>query len=173
MEHLVALKNEQTARIVMRDTSLYVFLGTIFAVYAAEGQAGQNASLVELIRTCSTGLSAIMLTIYLSNDYYVSKIGDFVAADKDAITFKRWEDFHRSGWRHHVQKFFRTAIVLLLFGGWSLYQAIPVVQFGDAIARAVALLFGAIVVFQLAVFLSLALQPRATRESGETTSHSA
>lgn len=158
MEHLAAIKNEQTARIVLRDTALYVFLGTIFAAYAAEGQAGANTALVELIRTAATGLSAIMLSIYLSNDYYVSKIGDFIAQDEDAEAFKRWEAYHRIGVRHHIQKFSRTVIVLALFGGWAAYQAIPVVAHGDPLARVAALVFGALVLAQLAVFISVAFR---------------
>lgn len=157
MDYLNSLKSEQTARIVMRDTSLYVFLGTIFAVYAAEGQAGANTNLVELIRVCSTALSAIMLSIYLSNDYYVSKIGAFVAKDPKAKDFHRWEAFHRTGWRHHVQKFFRTIVVLLLFGGWALYQGLPLLQSSNLLARSAVVVFGLIVTAQLIVFLSFAL----------------
>lgn len=157
-DYLTVLKNEQTARIVMRDTSLYVFLGTIFAVYAAEGQAGSNAALVELVRTSATGLSAIMLSIYLSNDYYVSKIGEFVAKDPKAADFKRWEAFHREGWRHHAQKFFRTLIVLALFGGWAIYQALPVILAGAPLARNAAIAFTTLVGLELIVFLTLALK---------------
>lgn len=142
----------------MRDTALYVFLATIFAVYAAEGQAGRNSDLVELIRTCSTGLSAIMLSIYLSNDYYVSKIGAFVAQDKSAADFQRWEAFHRTGWRHHVQKFARTLVVVVLFGGWTIYQGLPVLRAGSPTAQVSAIVFGIIVFLQLFVFLTFALQ---------------
>lgn len=159
MEHLASLKNEQTARIVLRDTALYVFLGIIFAVYAAEGQAGSNHKLIELIRTCSTGLSAIMLSIYLSNDHYVSEIGRFVCSEPRADAFKRWEHSHRKGWRHHVQKFFRTLIVVLLFGGWAVYQTIQVFASGSIPARVAAALFDIIVIVQLSVFLFIAFAP--------------
>lgn len=156
MDHIVALKNEQTARIVMRDTSLYVFLVTVFAVHAAEGQVGSNTALLDLIQTCSTALSAIMLSIYLSNDYYVSKIGAFIRMDPGAEEFHQWEAFHRFGWRHHAQKLFRTFFVVILFGGWAFYQGHAVLQSEDIVARGAAIIFCVVVTLQILFFLTFA-----------------
>lgn len=155
MDHFTALKNEQTARIVMRETALYVYIGTIFAVYAAEGQAGANAALVEWIQAVSTALSAIMFSIYLSNDFYVSRIGAFVRGHPQAGAFIDWENFHRQGIVHAVQKSFRTIVVILLFGGWALYRSIPVLETGQPLTKAIAIVFGTIILIELLAFCAI------------------
>lgn len=160
MDHLIALKNEQSARIVLRDTALYVFIGTIFGVYAAEGQAGANRELVELIRACSMVVSAIMLSIYMSNDYYISKIARFVC-DKDSEgEFKRWENYHRRGGYYQFQKLLRFILVLLMFGGWAVYQGLPVFSHGTAETRIIAMGGGAIVLVELIFFVVVYLDRR-------------
>ena len=157
-EHFTALKNEQTARIVLRDTALYVFIGTVFGIYAAEGQAGANTNLVEIIRACSTAVSAIMFSIYLSNDYYVSRIGQFArSADND---FSSWEDYHRKGALYVLQKYFRSFLVVALFAGWTLYQAIPILEHGSFATRVMTIFFSGLVAFELLLFALLHMKER-------------
>lgn len=155
MDHLVALKNEQTARIVLRDTALYVFIGTIFGIYAAEGQAGTNRELVELIRACSTVVSAIMLSIYMSNDYYVSKIARFVCDQATDKGFDLWENYHRKGKYYGFQKLLRFLLVIVMFGGWSVYQGWPVFLHGNDATRVIAVAGGGVVLVELVFFVSV------------------
>lgn len=154
MDHLVALKNEQTARIVLRDTALYVQLGTIFGIYAAEGQAAANLELVEWIRAVSTLVSAVMLSIYMSNDYYVSRIGRFICSESSSQEFQRWESYHRTGVYYALQKYLRFALVLLIFGGWSAYQSIPVFEAGTISTRAITAIGSTCLLLELAFFIS-------------------
>lgn len=160
VDHLVALKGEQTARIVLRDTALYIFIGTIFGAYAAEGQAGSNSDLVQQIRAFSLALAALMFSIYLSNDYYVSRIGTFVGKHPAAGKFSEWEAFHRKGVLYHLQKLFRTLVIFLLFGGWTVYQGALIFATGEPNTRIATIVFGSVVALELVFFISLLFERR-------------
>jgi hypothetical protein len=154
MDHLVVLKNEQTARIVLRDTALYVHLGAIIGVYAAIGQAGSNQSLVEVIRTSSVALSIVMFSIYLSNDYYVSKLGRFIRSFGDD-QFQGWEQFHRQGIRYRIQKSLRTIIVVMLFGVWTAVQTYEVWTRAESPNTWIAAACWLVILVELGFFLTM------------------
>lgn len=124
---LIALKAEQSARIVLRDTTLYVHIASVIAIYAAEGQAGNNVELVHAIRAAATVLSAVIFSIYASNDFYVSSIARF-ASDHGAGLLQRWEREHRGGRRYRLQKILRAAAVLIVFPGWTTLQIFPLMN---------------------------------------------
>lgn len=169
MDHFIVLKSEQTARLVLRDTALYIYLGAIIAIYAAEGQAGSNADLVQIIRLCSVGLVAIMFSIYLSNDYYVSKIGKFIS-ENAGDDFRRWETYHRVGLRYRLQKYLRTIVVVFLFGGWALFQGLQAYSTPGTIGRWVVVACGIVVAIQLLFFLSMELGGQsATKQHSSAT----
>jgi hypothetical protein len=151
MDHIVALKNEQTARIVLRDSALYVFIGAIFAFYAAEGQAGSNANLIYWIHLASSIIAAGMFSIYLSNDFYVSQISRFVASEKDP-EFCKWEEFHRKGAGYTLQKHLRSLVVYVVFGIWGIYQAISIFSSGDLLIRIGVILSCLVLLGQMALF---------------------
>ena len=124
---LAILKSEQTARIVLRDTTLYVHIASIVAVYAAEGQAGSNTELVGYIRAFAIVLAAVICCIYASNDFYISRIAEFTSRQGSEL-LQSWEREHRSGKRYRAQKALRTTAVLAVFPGWTTLQLVPLVK---------------------------------------------
>lgn len=118
MDYLVALKAEQSSRITMRETALYVHLGAIFAVLAAEGQAGSNNSLRDIIICLSSCVTLVMFSIYLSNDYYITLISRYCMQFPDP-SIQRWESERRKNFVYFIQKNTRIVIVILAFVGWQ------------------------------------------------------
>ncbi|MDE8654617.1 hypothetical protein [Novosphingobium album (ex Liu et al. 2023)] len=149
---LIALKSEQTARIVLRDTTLYVHIASIIAIYAAEGQAGSNEPLVHSIRVAATILSAVIFSIYASNDFYVSSIGKFAAAHGSSL-LQVWEREHRIGRRYRLQKFLRAAAVLIVFPGWTTLQIAPILARSFDFLQIVAVVSWLVVIGATLVFL--------------------
>lgn len=128
MDHIIALKSEQSARIVMRETALYVQLGSIFAAYAVEGQAGQNLDLVNVIRISSMLIALVMISIYLSNDYYVTRISNFIKS-ASIDKFSEWENTRKDNIYYQFQKHLRTLSTMIVFLGWEVFQAVRLGMF--------------------------------------------
>lgn len=152
-DELIALKGEQTARIVLRDTTLYVHIASIVAIYAAEGQAGSNAELVASIRAFAIVLTAVICSIYASNDFYVSRLAHF-ASTHGAALLQAWENEHRLGVRYRLQKLLRASTVLIVFPGWATLQLAPMLQAGMTVLTGIAFASWLVVTGATLVFLT-------------------
>jgi hypothetical protein len=166
-EELIALKGEQTARIVLRDTTLYVHIASIVALYAAEGQAGSNDSLVSAIQAFAVVLAAVICSIYASNDFYISRLARFALCHGSAV-LRAWENEHRAGVRYRFQKAMRTSAVLLVFPGWATLQLAPLIESEWRYLTWIAILSWGLVVSATLVFLTADVGRRVrTAEAGD------
>lgn len=153
-DELGPLKSEQTARIVLRDTTLYVHIASVVAIYAAEGQAGDNADLVASIRAFAIVLTAVICSIYVSNDFYVSRLAHF-ASTYGSELMKAWETEHRKGVRYRLQKLLRATAILTVFPGWATLQLMPVIRAGLDLLAWIGFVSWLLVVGATVVFLTV------------------
>ncbi len=71
-----ALKQEQTARLALRETALYVNLAVLLSLLAARVQA--VVVLDDKVMLMLPYLSGIMFWIYYNNDYYINGISAYI-----------------------------------------------------------------------------------------------
>ena len=103
-----ALKNEQTSRINFRDTALYLQLvsSTTALGFYVEYKIWTVLLLVALG-------AFVFSTLYFINDFFVGRIGAFLATFE--APYSDWETFHRLGYGYRLQKWMRRSLVVLSF----------------------------------------------------------
>ena len=105
---IATAKNEQIARIVLRDTTLYVNLTLVAALFATQ-PANNSLNHFAMFPVWSL----VMVSIYYSNDYYVSALRDYVKhTDKSRAS---WESKKPRGFGYKLQKELRFLVVLISF----------------------------------------------------------
>lgn len=165
-----ALKQEQSTRIVLRETALYANLSV--AAAAVIGYFEADSSFTTQFLLLLPPVSAVMFWIYFNNDYYVNELGSYVsnvldrrlrslleptAADAAAnetrgTAFFNWEEFHRrKSFSRSVRKSAQLVTLAMCF------LALPVFAVAMAYAEAsTQSLFLALWSFDVAITLFVA-----------------
>ena len=145
-----AMKSEQTARLVLRDTSLY----TQIVISATLLGLLQFNSMKVWLPIAFSGASFVIFCIYATNDIYVTQISKFVS--ERFRTLSSWEDWHRAGLLYRFQKAFRQFAVFGAFVGAPVVITAISIAYGSALWTSNLVLAG-IVTHLLQVTLYLIL----------------
>lgn len=156
----VALKAEQTSRIVVRDRLVYAALAASVASLALVIQSAGRVSLLLLLPVVCTALG----WTYFVNDQKISAIGTYlgqhlsrslVVSTRGGARFLTWEWFHRRDPRRRLDKSMQLAVDLLMFVApalsavvvyWTAARTRPDLLVVSAVEALIVLGFGARVI---------------------------
>ena len=168
-----ALKQEQIARIGLRETALYANLAVSASVLAVFFQ--DKFDLTDQILLLMPFVTGVMFWIYFNNDYYVNFIGDYISNDltnqilgsapadhaktqRETAPLFGWEQFHkRRTVTRRARKFVGAVTLLVSFMVLPTFALIRSLDFAASDQAMAIIWFAGVIVSDAILFGILSL----------------